>query len=137
MRTNTMANHEYRPHPPIQFLTIALQNVCKCDPFRFSPPISYSKLPMMSIKLSPSLASSVRLSLASTSSNALLTHSSPSLTTTSKSGTNCKLGTTLLSGTPSLIASSRSSLATFPPKGDVIPTSSSVASFVLKNERRG
>ena len=72
-----------------------------------SPPVSFSKPPMMSTKLSPSLASSVRLSLASTSSNALLAHSSPSLTTASKSGTNCKLGATLLSGTPLSIASSR------------------------------
>ena len=86
-----------------------------------SPPVSLSKLPMMSTTLSLSLASSVRLSLASTSSNALLTHSSSSMTTTSKSGTSCKLGIVLLSGSPSSIASSRSSLATLPPKGGRYP----------------
>ena len=57
-----------------------------------SPPASFSRLPMMSTKLSPSLVSSVRPSLASTSSNVLLTHSSPSLTTTSKSGQIAKWG---------------------------------------------
>ena len=98
-----MANQEYRPHLPVQFLATNL-HVAECQrmstlqihPQSLCPE---SRLPLMSTKLSPSLASSVRLSLSSTSPNALLTHSSASLTTTSKSGTNCKLGTALLPGT--------------------------------------
>ena len=133
-----MANQEKRPHPPAQFFTNKSArcrmsvNVNPSD----SPPLCFSKPPKMSTNYSPSLASSVRLSLASTSSNALLTHSSPSLRTTSKLGTNCKLGTVLLRGTLSSIASSRSSLATLPPKGDVILTSSSLALIICNNERR-
>ena len=99
-----------------------------------SPPVSFSRLPIVSTKLSPSLASSVRLSLASISSNALRTHSSPSLTTTFKPGTNCKLGTALLPETPSSIATYRSSVATLPPKGDVIPTFSLVVLIIFHNE---
>ena len=56
--------------------------------------------------------------------------------TTFESGTNCKLGTTLLWGTLSSIASSLSSLATLPPKADLVPTSSS-HSLIIYNERRG
>ena len=98
---------------------------------------SSSRPPMLSMKLSPSLASSGRLSLASISSSTLLTHSSPSCTPTFELGTNCKFGTTLLSGTPSSIASSGSSLATLPPKGDLLPTSHSELLIIGNNERRG
>ena len=101
-----------------------------------SPPTSLSKPPMMSTKLSLSLASSVRLSLASISSNTVLTHSSPYRMATFESGTKCKFGTTLLSGTASSIASCGSSLATLPPKGDVIPTFSDLL-IICNNERRG
>ena len=98
---------------------------------------SSSRLPMMSMKLSPSLASSVRLSLASTSTNTLLTHSSPSWMMTFELGTNCKFGTTLLSGAPSSIASSGSSLAILPPNGDMTLTSSSDLLIISNKERRG
>ena len=96
-----------------------------------SPPTSLSRPPMMSMKLSPSLAFSVRLSVASISSNTLLTHSSPSWTTTFESGTNCKFGTTLFSGTPSLIASSGSSLASLPAKGLWSPPLSRIYSLLV------
>ena len=53
-----MANHEYRPHPPVQSLTINLHvaEVLKRESFRFTSNL-FSKLPMMSTKLYPSLAS--------------------------------------------------------------------------------
>ena len=99
-----------------------------------SHPVTLSKLPMMSTKLSPWLASSAQPSLAATSSNALLTHSALCLTTTFESGTECELGTNLLAEISSSIASSRSSLVTLPAKGEVIPTSSSVQLNILNNE---
>ena len=102
-----------------------------------SHPTSSSRPPMISMKLSPSLVSSVQLSLASISSNTLLTHSSRSWMITFELGTNCKFGTTLLSGTPSSNASSGSSLATLPPKGDMLPTSLSDLLIIGNNERRG
>ena len=102
-----------------------------------SLPTSSSRLPMMSMKLSPSLASSVQLSFASTSTNTLLTHSSLSSITIFELGTNCKLGTLLLSGTPSSIASSGSSLAILPPNGDMTLTSSSDLLIISNKERRG
>ena len=93
-----------------------LQNVHKCEPFWFTSSLFFSKLPMLSTKLSPSFASSARPSLASTSSNALLTQSFHSLTTSiKKEGTNCELETSQLAKTPSSIATSRSSLATLTP----------------------
>ena len=118
MRTNTMANQEYRPHSPAQSDSKSAR--CRMSShvnLSDSLPVSFSKPPMLSTKLSPSLAFSAPLSLASTSSNALLTHSSPSLTTTPESGTNCKFGTILPWETLSSIASSRSSVATLPPNG--------------------
>ena len=110
-----------------------LKNVLKCESFWFS----YSLLFQAALdvtKISPSLASSVQPSLASTSSTSPLTHSSPFLTTTLKSATNCKVGTALLPETPSSIASSHSSLATLPPKEDMILASSSAELNILNNE---
>ena len=102
-----------------------------------SLPASSSRLPTMSMKLPPSLASSVRLSLASIYSNTLLTHSSSSWTTTIELGTKCNSGTILLSGTPSSIVSSGSSLATLPPNGDMTLTSSLDLLIISNRERRG
>ena len=113
MRTNTMANQEYRPHPPAQFPIINL-HVAEC-------PQMWILLIHLQFLLPnrPWCPQSYLLHWLLRSDY----HSSPSLMTTSKPGINWKLGTALLSGTPSSIASVRSSLATLTPKGDVLPTS--------------
>ena len=123
--------------------TVSYKNSARCRMSKNlnpsdSPPVSFSKPPMMSTKLFPSLPSLARTARASISSNALLTNSSPSLATTFESGTRWKLGTELLAATTSSIASSLLSLASLPPKRDGILTSSSgLNSFFLKNKRRG
>ena len=90
MRTNAMANHEYWQHPPAQSLTIYL-HVVECPQKWFLLIHLHSLSPSRPrCPLSPLLASSSRPTPASTSADALRTHSSPSLKTTSKSGTNCK-----------------------------------------------
>ena len=138
IKTNTMANQEYRPHPPAQSLTKNL-HVAECPqmwilllhfqslfPSYTSSPQNYSlRLPLRSdhhlLRLPPML-----------SSRNVFPPWRPHL----KQGTKWKLGTELLAETPLSMASSRSSLAALPPKGDVIPISLSVVHIILKIEWR-
>ena len=138
MTTNTMANEEHRPHPPVQFLSqdlpvaerqqtwtllTQIQPICPGCPWYQQNYLLHwilqfdYRLP----RSPPTLSSRTPLLLGWPNSNR---------------GQTAKFGTTLLSGTPSSIASSRSSLATFSPKGDLVPTSSSHW-LVIYNERRG
>ena len=138
VRNNATANHEYGPHPPAQFLTtnlhvaefpqtwillIHLQSLFPNCPWC---PGSYR----LHFHLRPDdhlLQLPPRFSLR-TLLPSWLQHSNRD---------KVQIGTALIPEKPSSIASSRSSLATLPPKSDVIPTSSSVVIIILNIEWRG
>ena len=127
MRTNTRANQKYRPHPPALSLTINL-HVAEC-PQMWILLIHLQKIFQAAHDVHDTVSFACFFGSTTTCCN-LFQHSPHALRSLPDDNN-------WIVETSSSISSSRSSLAMLPPKGEMIPTSSSVELNISSNEWRG
>ena len=135
MMTNTMVNQEHRPYPSEQFLTTDL-HAAECQPK--SIPLTHFLHTAHDVNETLSFT---RLFSSTTACFDLLQHSPHALLSflhaDIRIGDRLQIRDNAALGAPSSIASSSSSLATLPPKRDLLPTSLSELLIIGNNERRG